>query len=538
MAGRASLRPWQSRWTMSSEGTTAAAATTTTPVAVLVELCGALAGPLADERVGHTIEQTLTGEIASLMRHLGVPGSPSVRVEATPESPQSAVATRPFRLTVNGHRCRLPAEDLQRVVAYMRGTTPAPPSHGLAEELLLADAQDGGADSSPERLVEFLRLACAEALGRVPSVLLGDAQCQAYAREVADASPPNTPSLDPARLGQALARVLDLRISIADRVLVASVLRSSRDEQAAAEELIRRLRRRAIELRAPAELLDELLSDPATDFRSLMDLFRASMKDTFGLELPELRLVCAAGLKPRSGTVSGDGLKPHSGIVSGDGLKPHSGIVCADELKPNSVRFVFNDVADLPWVTLRAGTCIAGAEPASLEHFEIAADPILNPVGGTASVISNADARRAEELGVIVGDRATHLLACLAAALRAHAGCLIDRDVAEQALEAFTPSSPALVDAARSAVEPDRLVSLLRRLVADGLSIANLPLVLDLLLEHQAEAGGWPTGTASVAEAISGEDTAPDAEAYVRAGMPRSTLRQWRSLPIRPSCRS
>ena len=54
--------------------------------------------------------------------------------------------------------------------------------------------------------------------------------------------------------------------------------------------------------------------------------------------------------------------------------------------------------------------------------------------------------------------------------------------------------------------------------------------MLDLLLEHQTESTGGRSAR-RVAEAIAEEDAAPDAEAYVRAGMPRSTLRRWRAAP-------
>jgi flagellar biosynthesis component FlhA len=288
--------------------------------------------------------------------------------------------------------------------------------------------------------------------------------------------------------------MLILRISIADHEAVAAVMAETADESVAAEELITRFSSSTIELQAPQEFLDELFRDSSVDVAQLMSDFRDAVTDQLGLTVPAIEPV-----------------------------------PCAD-LHDRAFRFKVNDMAGLPWIGLPPDKCLVGAEPAALELFEIRAEPALHPAAGTAaSAIAQEDRLSAEALDLWVWGPMEHVLMCLGATLRAHAGCMIHWGWVEEALDSFGHYSPALNDAVRADLPPRQLVGLLRRLVAEGLSIGNLPLVLDLRLEYEAKAGPWPVCAQSSAASLTGDVSAPDAESFVRSGMPRSTLRRWRA---------
>ena len=465
-------------------------------VPVTLALSSAISGlRVPDEQLTGGIGQAVEREVSLIMESLGVPGCPNVSVQILTGGDEPSIVVRPFRFRVNDRRCRVSAEEVQRVIGYVSGQLPAPRSHllGLADALQSPGASAESAGLASDSLVEFLQLACAQALRRTPSAMLGQEQCQAYVKELEAARPRISSTVDFSTLRRVLCKVLDLRISIADRETVAEVILSRRDEGELAEELIARLRQPAIELQFRPELIDELMSTQ-TDYRESVTLFRDEMKDQLGISLPELRMVPVVDIKPRS------------------------------------VRVKVNDLVGLPWMVLPADSCMADAEPASLELFGLQATPMLHPSGGTASRISRADAQRATDLGLLALTPIEHGLACLGATLRTHAPCLIDRDVVGQALDTFTSQAPLAVTTARSTLEWSQLVGLLRHLVAQGLSIVNLPLVVNLLQEHRLERGAWPVCATSIAAALTENRSSPSAEAYVRAGMPRSTLRRWLAL--------
>jgi hypothetical protein len=64
-------------------------------------------------------------EVETLMRRLGLPGEPSVTLETPVADGSSRSLPRPFVLFVNGQRCRLPSEDIQRAVGFVLGRSPS-----------------------------------------------------------------------------------------------------------------------------------------------------------------------------------------------------------------------------------------------------------------------------------------------------------------------------------------------------------------------------------------------------------------------------
>lgn len=462
-------------------------------VPVELVLSSGILGPLIPgEQLTGAIQRVVGDEVSLIMQSLGVPGTPSVSVEILNGADEPNSVARPFRFKVNGRRCRVSAEEVQRILGYMREALPSPRAHlmGLADALG-ADAASPGSDGAmSDSLVEFLGLSCAEALRRAPSAVFGQEQCRAYFEALGAVQPAAGPAPDFPVLRRVLCRVLDLRISIADTEQVAAVIFSGQEESELAEELIARLRKPVIELHARPELIDELMLTPV-DYHEAMTLFRDEMKEQLGISLPDLRMLPIQDVKPRS------------------------------------VRVKVNDLTGLPWMVLPGDSCMADAEPASLELFNLSASPLLHPSGGTASLISRADAEKATALGLAVFKPVEHALACLGATLRTHAPCLIDRGVIAQAMDTFAGNAPLAVTVAHAMPDSGRLVGLLRHLVAQGLSIANLPLVVNLLQEHRVERSAWPLCATSIAAALTEERGSPSAEAYVRAGMPRSTLRRW-----------
>lgn len=436
-------------------------------LAVALELPPTLVA-LSNGSLDGEVSEMVASEVSALLERFGIPGRPTVSIRAAAGPGGPNLAFRPLLLTIGGRRCRLPAEDVQRIIGYVQGRPAVPRAELLGLFDLAGDPGQPPDAGQRERWHEFLRLACRQAISRQPAVLLPAAQSAAYAGML------SVGEADADQLHDVLRRVLAQRISLADRERVQTVLDASRggDADLVAETLISELQSEAVELQAPRAFLAELSrawdADPGG---SGFERVREALRDESGITYPSIRLVAD------------------------------------DSLRPRSLRIKLNDLEGAPWVGLATDHCMVSAEPAKLASASIAAEPVINPATGVGASLAPLDTRtELEAQGWTTWTTAEHALLCLTSAMRTYARCFIDVGWVEDAMRILEREHPELIATVRERIPPGRLTHEIRELVAAGTPIRDLAQVLYLLLEYTDEA---------------------DCTDLVRRRVQRSLLRRW-----------
>jgi hypothetical protein len=155
-------------------------------------------GRLGDE-LHSALRAEVSAELGRLLRRLGIPGMPEVRIRVEDAAPDVWA-----RIFVNGHRCPHPEELAWRVRTYVLGG----PVDVRAKDGIVPWLQELLGDAPAARVVSrFCRIAVAETVKGRLSILLGDEQAAAYARGLRT-------RLDLTWLRTVLGEVLDLKTSI------------------------------------------------------------------------------------------------------------------------------------------------------------------------------------------------------------------------------------------------------------------------------------------------------------------------------------
>ncbi|MEV6304794.1 FHIPEP family type III secretion protein [Actinoplanes sp. NPDC051861] len=363
------------------------------------------------DRLGDRVSAGLAG----LLNALGVPGRPVVRVRS---GDRPARPGQPVRLVVGDVRCRYPDSLPARI----------------------AEADSGVRDGDATLPAESLANLCVEAVRRQPGVLVGLPQAQAYAEDLGGERP------DPDWLRQVLAGVLDLRVSVSRRSLVAEILgEAGPDPTTAREALVARLRPETLDIQLAPDYLRELFTRDLVPVagQGLFARLRDIMFEELGMRLPPFRLVPAA------------------------------------HLGPCRIAFKINDLAGHPVLGLSPGTVLL-SEPAGQVHaLGFDATPARNPATSQEACVVAEDVSRANDLDGVTP--LTYLVLELAAVLRRHADCLIDVTGTGRLLDLLEYLYPAL----RAAVpqSPAEVTSILRGLVAEGVPISNLRRITGRLVD-------------------------------------------------------
>jgi len=250
--------------------------------------------------------------------------------------------------------------------------------------------------------------------------------------------------------------VLEMRISIADHMKVASVLKhalvAGASEQAVVEDLVTVLRTDAVEILLPRAHLQELTTRWEQQGPVAFKLLRDGMFEELGIEVPNFRFVITDGLGP------------------------------------DSFAFRLNDITSMPFHGLGPEQTLVNdtAERLRLQGIENATATINPGSWQPSSVVKASDEPRVVELGLTSWNPIEYLVLCLAEFLRQHGWCVVHRDGARAQLEKLDGAWPALTEAVRPHVSEDHLTVLLRSLVRDRVSVKDLPAILDLCLDYSA----------------------------------------------------
>jgi type III secretion protein V len=442
--------------------------------AVEVELARSLG---AVEAFGEAHRAAIERELAGLAAALGIPARPTVTITTT------AGNRHPLELSVDGRHCPYPPSLLGRVASFLAGRHPQGDERAdLAGLVEPAAAQPDPDTPVGEHMTEFLARVCTEIVASQPSVLLGLPQAAAYAAmagQPGNGTPPMTRPPDPSWLQSMLATVLDLRISIADRPAVAATLAAAagRSNADAIEDLIDALRPTTVDVLVHPGYLRELTEADPDNEADLFTFLREGLYLELGVDYPPFRFMPTERLPPRS------------------------------------FAFVINHLPTLGTLGLEPGGYLVDTAPDPLDWLDpgATATATVNPATGRPNVlVGGMDPEAVTRAGPTTWDQREHFILVFAAALRANGHCLVSRASVEKQIDQLGLAFPALVRTARALLPVEHITRILRALVAEQVSVRDLRLILERMLDWEDLRGGY-------ADAARERDLVP--LQFVRAGL-------------------
>jgi FHIPEP family len=435
-------------------------------ISVHASVGGPLSVALATAPAALQATRTAIGAaVQALVTDLGLVGTVVVSVDTRGNHSTPPVGW--VRLQVNGDPCRYSAELARQVI------TVAERGEFERDLDLTVISGEGALDASTA--VEAVALLCGEAVKLRPSVLIAHAHARAYVTELAaHAGEEWAARVDPAQLLSAICHVVDQRISLARRDVVAKVLLAnvSAKPEDLGERLISALASDCIEVLVPPEYKQWLGTGNLADEADQLAFAASGIFEELGITFPPLRYGSAESL-PR-GTWA----------------------------------FRINDLLTLPRPVLPVGWCLVNDTPERVamvidqqstasvsDATEAASDgdddihappsqaqPIVNPATDQPATALPAVHRQAlQAAGLTTWDEAGYVILCLANTMRAYASCFVSSARIDAQVD--TLPLPALVSAVRERWAAERVAGVVRTLLADCLEIRDLELVLERLLD-------------------------------------------------------
>ncbi|MEO5995660.1 MAG: FHIPEP family type III secretion protein, partial [Chitinophagaceae bacterium] len=401
------------------------------------------------------LSQTISLKMNELLATLGIPGKTLIEMGASETTWMSG--DQFFRTTVDGRRIQYPDELLTWTYAYVTESL-ANSATKLPDilEWLETICQAGQEAPCYPLLVEFFSLTCREAIRSQPEMVLGLPQAEAYrallppAEESELAKTVNWPP--PAEwLLRVMKIVLNLGISLADIPKVANKIRETMESspEDAAESLIAALRPDILEVHLPEEYLRTLTLDNPEKNVGMFPLLRDGLFDELGLVYPHFHFVINEGLKP-----------------GGFALK-------------------INNLLRLPQMGLQPDQCLVNDTQERLKLFSVEAIETRNPATQQpGSIAPIHDTEQLEGAGLTTWNIFGYLILCIAAELRKNSWCLTDQQMVQKSLEQLEMVFPALVSSVKAAYPLEQITRLLRALISEELSLRNLRLILERLLDY------------------------------------------------------
>lgn len=451
-------------------------------IALKIELCEELNALLAKEKnFTDLFLSRVEAEVGAMVAELGVPGEPAITLK-------SGSAGKPLQIRLHNQLLAYP-EGLIRPLweAIAVGELGKLPLTFGAQEWLKAITSPPGVagDPSPPFAVEipvladFLAELATEIIRLQPEKLLAKTNAQAYRalgrQLLPEASCSALDKFSADRLVNLLRSLLKLRISIAETETVLSrlceLLQNRVSDEEIAESLIALLRPLKIDIdihpdylrqilpsipksaeTTPAETLSVWSEEADPRLRETFTLFSDGMFYELGVRSPGVRLVADKTLPPKTFTVRINHLRSH------------------------------------PCLGLPAGQIMVNETPARLADYGLPGAALaVNPANQRENSLAGAAQRqKLEGEGLTVWDEVGYIVLALAAEVRRHAACLIDRDALEYDLALLDQAFPEIISAVLERYSTSQLAGVVRELLAEGLSVRDLRTVLERLLHYQA----------------------------------------------------
>jgi FHIPEP family len=397
-----------------------------------------------DGMYGGRVAEAIKVAADDILRRFGIPARAAVRIGVL--AAEAAQAQPLMTVSAGTRRCSYPEDLLTQARAYLLATHPDPDGGSVVD--WLRGLADGQTDEQSRTSAEFFALTVGAILQLRPDLLFGEAQWETYLREFA--VPP-----DSAWLRSALAAVLRLGISLADRDTVARILADAHADGLpaadGAERLVAALRPPVIQLCAPRTYLRELTIAIGTKSEAFVRL-RHELEASLGVRYPALRLVAD------------------------------------DRLRQQSFAVRVNHCRDLPVLGLRPGQFMVNAPLSELRTAapdlweETAPIGLADPAGGRRphSVVPAQAITRLQELGYTLWDPWEFIAASLGRVLRRRGAATLSIEEVDLRL---AEEQPALAAAVRSRFSVPPLTRLLRALAADQVAIGDQRRILERLLD-------------------------------------------------------
>jgi hypothetical protein len=255
------------------------------------------------------VQKALVQGMAEIMETLGIPGIPGAQITNLPEN--YWYPGKWLRVSVNGRPCSYPNELLAHAYNYANGGPRILGSNLISFLPWLREFTNDRErfGFSFKIIVEFLRLTCLEITKTQPDVLLDMRQVEVYAASLLLPASDNATNLpakqwppDPIWLYPILKKLLQLKISIADKQKVAKVLWEApeQSQEDIAENLIMALRQDIVDIQLPQAHLKRLTMIDPTNALNIFTSIREGLLLESGLRFPKFRFALADDLKPGS----------------------------------------------------------------------------------------------------------------------------------------------------------------------------------------------------------------------------------------------
>lgn len=451
-------------------------------IALKIELCEELNALLAKEmNFSGPLLSRLEEEVGAMAAELGIPGEPAITLK-------SGSAGKPLQIRLHNQLLPYPEELIRPLwEALGVGEVGKLPLTFGAQAWLGAVISPPSAAEEPAAafaveiplLADFLAALVTEIIRWQPEKLLAKTNAQAY-RALGRQLLPETlcSALDKfsaERLLNLLRSLLKLRISIAETETVLSRLCESLQnrfsDEEIAESLIAHLRPLKIDIDIHPDYLRRILPAPPK---------------SAGTAAPEALSVWSEQADPRlreTFTLFSDGMFYELGVRS-----PGVRFVADKTLPPRAFAIRINHLRSHPCPGLEPGQILVNETPARLADYGLAgAAPALNPANRRENSLAGAAQRqKLEAEGLTVWDEVGYIVLALAAEVRRHAACLIDKETLEYDLALLDQAFPEIISAALERYSPARLAGVVRDLLAEGLSVRDLRSILERLLHYQA----------------------------------------------------
>ncbi len=399
-----------------------------------------------------------------VLSEIGLPAQARVSLQAgIPGEHRAAL----LALQVNSQTLSSPPGMENRLLAVQSGRLLEPGEGGPA---IPGWVEKAFRESEPETLqaaIQYLAGLCHAILGEHPELLLDEPQVRELQTHWSQTAP-GIARLKTAWLEAVLSELLRVHLPLGgDGRLPPLLLENRRAKPAqAAEAAISALLPPTLELCLPRHLLKaytlEDLRYPASELAAISTL--------------ELTSQSTAAFNQASQQIFADlGLNlPPLEFAVGDEPDRH-------------FSFRINGLPSLPYPALPPGKVLVDAAPQTLEMMNVSAQAVLHPLDGRlCSLVSLGDEAPPSEKGYTTWTGIEYLALCLGHALRSRPWCLVHNLAVGVWLEEIAKNSPELVKAIYNAF-PDIytqsiLTQTLRRLVLQGVSMVELPQILESLL--------------------------------------------------------
>lgn len=457
-----------------------------------------------DDSIYKSVHLALLTGLTELMETLGIPGAVAIEIRAVKEKPMRR--DQFLRMYIHGQLCRYSDQLLRYVHSYVNSSHLDPratPGNIMAWLNLLHKNESETTHLSNEKVVTFFNLTCLEIIKNQPSVLLGLDQVADYLATLPDSrsedesanQPSSTRLADSGWLLSVLKEVLDLKISIADKQSVAKILGKGQEQsrEDVLEDLISALRPDSIEIRLPLDYLKQItILDQEKGIESFTDL-RTSLFDELGMRYPNFHFVVV------------------------------------ENIKSNSFAIKINHLTMLPMMGLQSDQCLINETMERLRLMNIQGTATSNPATDMeGSLIDSGHQDVVVAVGLTTWNQLEYLILTLAEILRANSKCFLHHQSVQGLLDQLKSIYPALINTINLKVSVTQITRVLRALVAEQISIKNLKLILERLLEYNYTlAGASKRGTTDIISTTSEQlgslhfDDSFDLISFIRSGMKR-----------------